>query len=178
MTSSPHPASPIHIVPAAFPADLATVRALFLEYAQSLSINLCFQNFDQELATLPGHYAPPDGRLFLARLGDAPLGPAVGCVALRRLGEHVSEMKRLYVRPAFRRQGAGRLLAAEVLAASRRIGYHSMRLDTLASMREAIALYRSLGFREIEPYYHNPCGCAVFMELLLRQPPANHSYPY
>ena len=155
---------PIHLSPASSSAEIALVRALFLEYARSLSIDLCFQHFDEELATLPGDYAPPDGRLLLARAGEQ----VVGCVALRRLDKDTCEMKRLYVRPAFRRQGAGRLLASAVMAEARTVGYRTMRLDTLASMTEAIALYRILGFRRIEPYYHNPSACAVFMELLLR----------
>jgi ribosomal protein S18 acetylase RimI-like enzyme len=145
------------------PEHLATVRELFSEYAQSLDINLCFQNFNQEMAELPGKYAPPAGRLLLAWNGTQ----AAGCVALRALGGGICEMKRLYVRPPFRRSGIGRLLAEEVIAAARRIGYERMRLDTLSLMRAAIALYESLGFRRIGPYYHNPCAGAVFMELAL-----------
>jgi ribosomal protein S18 acetylase RimI-like enzyme len=143
---------------------LTTVRELFLEYANSIEVDLCFQSFDRELAELPGGYAPPGGRLLLAMDGAT----AAGCVALRKIGDGICEMKRLYVGPAFRRRGLGRSLATAVIEAARQTGYERMRLDTLASMKEAIALYESLDFRRIEPYYHIPSGCAVFMELKLR----------
>ena len=143
---------------------LAAIRELFVEYAHSIEVDLCFQGFEDELAELPGRYAPPDGRLLLA-LDEAN---AAGCVALRRIGNGICEMKRLYVRPAFRGMGLGRALALEVVAAAKKIGYHRMRLDTLSSMKEAIALYESLGFRRIAAYYDNPSGCAVFMEMALR----------
>jgi putative acetyltransferase len=139
-------------------------RRLFEEYAAGTGIDLCFQNFGEELRNLPGKYGPPEGRLLLAQVGDM----TVGCVALRKCAEGISEMKRLYVRAAFRGQGVGRLLATEVIAHARQIGYRSMRLDTLASMKAAIALYEELGFRRIEAYYHNPEKTAVFMELPLR----------
>lgn len=150
--------------------ELATVRALFLEYAASLEISLCFQNFEQELASLPGHYAPPAGRLLLAWRGDQ----AAGCVALRPLADGFCEMKRLYVRPAWRHKGVGRVLAAAIISAAAELGYQAMRLDTLASMKAAISLYRSLGFQPIPSYYANPSEQAVFMELALGTP-ANHS---
>jgi putative acetyltransferase len=143
--------------------QLADVRALFLEYASSLEISLCFQNFEQELASLPGSYAPPSGRLLLAQHANQ----AAGCVAVRKLDAGVCEMKRLYVRPAWRGKGLGRTLAQTIIAAAREIGYHCMRLDTLGSMKSAISLYRSLGFRQIQPYYANPSESAVFMELPL-----------
>lgn len=143
---------------------LPAVRALFLEYARSIEVDLCFQSFDCELAELPGRYTPPDGRLFLAMEHDE----AAGRVALRKIGEHACEMKRLYVRPMFRAQGLGRKLAAGIICAARDAGYEWMRLDTLASMTEALSLYESLGFRRIAPYYDNPSGSAVFMELKLR----------
>ena len=150
-----------------FPAHssehLATVRELFMEYANSLEVDLCFQNFNQELAQLPGSYAPPEGRLFLAAEGTTP----AGCVALRKIEDRVCEMKRLYVRPAFRGKGAGRLLAQAVIQAARECAYHQMRLDTLSSLKEAITLYESLGFQRIPPYYDNPSPLAVFMELRL-----------
>jgi len=144
-------------------AQLAGIRALFLEYASSLEISLCFQNFEQELAGLPGGYAPPTGRLLLAQDGNQ----AAGCVAIRQIGQEVCEMKRLYVRPAWRSKSLGRTLAEAIIAAAREAGYGCMRLDTLASMKPAISLYRSLGFRQIPAYYSNPSESAVFMELQL-----------
>ncbi|HYR46360.1 MAG TPA: GNAT family N-acetyltransferase [Thermoanaerobaculia bacterium] len=151
-------------VPAEIPGDIEEVRRLFREYEASLGIDLCFQNFEQELANLPGDYAPPDGALLLAR-GEH--GEIAGCVALRRLEPHTSEMKRLYLRDAFRGLGLGRALAQAAIGQARRMGYGKMRLDTLPSMREAILLYRSLGFVEIAPYRNNPIDGAVFMELTL-----------
>jgi ribosomal protein S18 acetylase RimI-like enzyme len=143
---------------------LPVVRELFTEYARSIEIDLCFQSFDRELAELPGKYAPPDGRLFLAVENES----AAGCVALLRLDGGICEMKRLYVRPAFRGCGLGWQLANETIFAARGIGYDRMRLDTLASMTPAIALYESLGFQRIPAYYDNPSGLAVFMEIKLR----------
>src|SRR5215475_7341080 len=150
------------LLPAHSSEHLATVRELFVEYANSLEVDLCFQNFSQELAGLPGQYAPAEGRLFLAAEGNT----AAGCVALRNLGDGICEMKRLYVRPAFRGKGLGRLLAQQAVKAARECGYQRLRLDTLASMKEAIALYESMGFRRIAPYYENPSNQAVFMELI------------
>jgi len=153
----------MRIVQAHTEAEVAAARELFTEYANSIEIDLCFQSFDRELAELPGCYAPPEGRLLLAQENEQ----AAGCAALRKIGDGICEMKRLYVRPAFRRKGLGCSLAEAVIAAAREIGYDRMRLDTLNSMTEAIALYESLGFQRIPAYYNNPSGCAVFMELKL-----------
>jgi ribosomal protein S18 acetylase RimI-like enzyme len=155
----------ITIHPATSGAELARVRELFLEYASSLEISLCFQNFEEELASLPGAYAPPNGRLLLAQDREQ----ALGCVAVRQLSEEVCEMKRLYVRPVARGKGLGRTLAVAILTAARQIGYARMRLDTLASMGPAILLYESLGFRQVPAYYSNPSDSAVFMELACLQ---------
>ncbi|HEY2030013.1 MAG TPA: GNAT family N-acetyltransferase [Myxococcales bacterium] len=147
------------------PADVETARALFLEYAKSLDFELCFQSFDAELAGLPGDYAEPNGRLLLA---DAD-GETQGCVALHRYAEGVCEMKRLYVRPQARGRGVGRLLVEALIDDARKIGYRSMRLDTIgASMQTAVALYRTLGFKEIAPYRENPIATATYLELTLR----------
>ena len=142
--------------------QIAAIRELFLEYAQSLSFSLCFQSFDNELAGLPGDYAPPDGRLLLA-ICD---GQAAGCVALHKIDADVCEMKRLYVRPQFRGKGLGKALAERVINEAREIGYKKLRLDTVEPvMRAAVAMYRQLGFQEIAPYRPNPIEGALYMEL-------------
>jgi ribosomal protein S18 acetylase RimI-like enzyme len=138
--------------------DIAQVRALFVEYQQALHVDLCFQGFAEELASLPGKYEC----LLLAMEGDA----ALGCVGLRPCGAD-GEMKRLYVRPQGRGRGIGRLLVSRVLERARRAGYRRVVLDTLPSMQEARALYRSLGFREIAPYYDNPIPGTSYLALPL-----------
>jgi carbonic anhydrase len=145
-------------------AEIAQARELFLEYAQSLGFSLCFQNFDQELAGLPGDYAPPEGRLLLADYEGQP----GGCVALHCIEPEVCEMKRLFLRSQFRGKGLGRALADQIIAEARRIGYRRMRLDTVEPvMKDAVAMYRKLGFKEIPPYRANPIAGAMYMELEL-----------
>jgi putative acetyltransferase len=156
------------------PRDIALARALFVEYAQWLQVDLCFQGFEEELATLPGVYAPPRGRLLLAGTPDS----AFGCIALRPLDADsgcgggtlgprsegpVAEVKRLYVESAYRRQGWGQRLAQALLGEARVIGYRELRLDTFDWMTGARALYTSLGFRDSAPYYNNPLAGAVYM---------------
>jgi len=152
------------ILQAKSPEQISAVRELFLEYAKSLNFSLCFQSFEKELAELPGEYAPPAGRLLLAAHGSQ----LTGCVALHKLENEICEMKRLYVRPQFRGEGLGRVLAERVVADAREIGYKRLRLDTVEPvMRDAVALYRKLGFREIAPYRENPIQGALYMELEL-----------
>ncbi|MGO9168000.1 MAG: GNAT family N-acetyltransferase [Candidatus Sulfotelmatobacter sp.] len=146
------------------PTQIAQARELFLEYAQSLGFSLCFQNFDKELAGLPGDYAPPEGRLLLVECESR----LAGCVALHTLDVTVCEMKRLYLRPQFRGKGLGRVLAERIIAEARQIGYRQMRLDTVEPvMKDAVGLYRKLGFKEVAPYRPNPMAGAMYMELEL-----------
>jgi putative acetyltransferase len=153
----------MEILAAHSPELIPDVRTLFREYADAIQVDLCFQGFAEELAGLPGAYAPPAGRLLRARCD----GQLAGCVALRPLDQHLCEMKRLYVRPVFRGRNLGRQLATAVINAAHEVGYRVMRLDTLAHMTAAIALYHSLGFIEVPPYYPNPLSGATYMELAL-----------
>ena len=142
---------------------VAQARELFCEYEAESQLDLCFQNFEAELAGLPGAYAPPEGRLLLALYE----GHLAGSVALRKFEDGICEMKRLFVRPAFRGQGIGRALARRIIEEARAAGYSTMKLDTLARMRAAVTLYESLGFHRIEAYRPNPLEDVVYMELTL-----------
>ncbi len=157
--------------------DMSVVREFFLEYAAALGVDLSFQHFDEEVASLPGDYDP----ILIASCGTGfPAGPPgtgskacptpgiAGCIAMRRIDEQTCEMKRLYVRPAARGHGVGRKLANELIAIARSRGFERMRLDTLPSMHEAMLLYESLGFRDIEPYRYNPVAGSRFLELRLQ----------
>ena len=157
----------LEITPGHVADELDRVRALFREYANWLGFDPCFHDFDQELAELPGEYAPPAGRLLLARWGGKP----AGCVGLRKLEEEICEMKRLYVRPAFRGHSIGRRLIEVLIEEARRIGFSRMRLDTLESMAAARALYQSFGFYPIEPYSYHPIPGTKCYELELTSPP-------
>ncbi len=150
------------VIVACVKKSLVEVAELFREYSDWLAVDLCSANIEREIADLPGPYGPPDGFLLLARRDGEP----VGCVALRRFDDDTCEMKRLYVRPPFIGLGIGRALANAIIDEARGVGYHKMRLDSIADrMNEAVSLYRSLGFREIPPYGDHPEGCTLFMEL-------------
>jgi ribosomal protein S18 acetylase RimI-like enzyme len=145
--------------------EINLARQLFREYEKWIDVDLCFQSFEKELASLPGSYAPESGRLLLA-YSDQELA---GCIALRRISDETCEMKRLFLRPEFHGRGLGRTLAEKIISEAREMGYFRMRLDTIpGKMDKAIALYRSLGFKKIPPYYDNPVAGATFMELSLR----------
>lgn len=168
-TSDARPTVRVELVIASSPHELDQVRALFRQYAQWLDdhdpdgVDLCFQGFDQELARLPGKYAPPGGRLLLARCGQEP----AGCVALHPFSPGICEMKRLYVRPEFLGKGIGKRLVDAIIQAGRELGYRAMRLDTLPYMKAAIALYQAHGFMLIPRYYDTPLKDTIFMELKL-----------
>lgn len=165
MLREPHVQNPLlQFVQAESGTQIGQARELFVEYAQSLGFSLCFQNFDKELAELPGDYAPPSGRLLLAEYERH----VAGCVALHKIEDGVCEMKRLYLRPQFRGKRLGLALADRIIAEARQIGYRHMRLDTVESvMKDAVAMYRKLGFCEISPYRSNPIPSALYMELRL-----------
>ena len=152
------------ILPADTPERIKLVRTLFREYAEATGACECFQGFAREIAGLPGEYAPPTGQLLLAQANDQ----TTGCVALRRLDDDISEMKRLYVRPEFRGRRLGRRLAEAIIAGARRIGYRAMRLDTLPSMVTACTLYQALGFRPIPRYNDTPGEGVIHLEIGLR----------
>ena len=149
------------IIPVLNETSTKEIRMLFREYETALGADLSFQNFEDELAAIPENYVPPHGSLLLAIAEEK----AAGCVAMRKKDEYSCEMKRLFVRPSFRSRGIGRLLAQEVIRCSRQVGYRKMYLDTLISLEGAIALYKSLGFKETEPYYHNPMDGVIYMQL-------------
>ncbi len=142
---------------------LNEIRTLFKSYEASLDTSLCFQEFKEELITLPGKYAPPEGCLLMAVADGTP----AGCIALRSLGYRICEMKRLYIYPRFQGKGLGKRMVQEVIRRAREMGYTTMRLDTLPSMERAIALYTSVGFVDIEAYTHNPNAGVRYMELVL-----------
>lgn len=145
--------------------QLETVKELFREYAVQIHVNLCFQNFEEELASLPGKYALPKGRIVVAYVDDI----AAGCVALRPFDNHTCEMKRLYVKESFRNMKLGKALAQRIIAEAETIGYDTMVLDTLRTMESALGLYKSLGFVEIQAYYENPLDEVVYMSLNLNE---------
>jgi putative acetyltransferase len=145
---------------------VGTVRELFLEYAAWLTVDLCFQDFEAELAALPGKYAPPTGAILLAQVH----GVVAGCVAMRRLEASVGEMKRLWVRQSFRNCGIGKLLIDAIIERARAAGYARLRLDTLPQMKTAVVLYRALNFYEVPAYYNNPVPGAIFLEKVLTRP--------
>jgi len=153
----------IEIRPVERPGELLVARQLFLDYAAALGVDLCFQNFEAELASLPGNYAPPLGRLMLAWWSSEP----AGCVALRPIDGEICEMKRLYVKPPFRGRHLGRYLAERICSEARDAGYMNICLDTLPNMSSAIHLYATLGFKPIDPYVYNPIEGAMFLGLSL-----------
>ena len=156
-------ASSVELREARAAEEVAACRELFVEYQRALGVSLCFQGFDAELAGLPGDYSPPRGRLVLALAGGKP----AGCVALRPLFHRDAEMKRLYVRPAQRGAGLGRMLAVHVIGEARALGYETLKLDTLPAMKAAQRMYEALGFRDTAPYNDNPVTGVRFMALTL-----------
>jgi ribosomal protein S18 acetylase RimI-like enzyme len=154
----------VQIIEAESSETIEAARVLFQEYASTLDFDLSFQHFDHEMRTFPVQYSSPSGCLLVAYEDESP----TGCVGLRKLDEDICEMKRLYVRPRFRGRGIGRALVINVINKGGKLGYGRMRLDTVPSMQEAIALYESFGFKPIPPYRHNPIPGALYFELELR----------
>lgn len=153
----------LKLIEAQSPEEIDIAKVLFQEYASSLDFCLCFQHFNEELKEIQTIYSPPHGCLFLAFFDNQP----AGCVALRKLEDDICEMKRMYVKPKFRSKGIGRALTEKIIEKAKSAGYKKMRLDTVSTMKEAISLYRSLGFKEIQPYTHNPIKGALFLEINL-----------
>jgi len=143
--------------------EIKSIKTLFAEYTQMLGVNLDFQNYEKELEQLPGKYALPDGRLYIAYAENK----AAGCIALRRIDDAICEMKRLYVRPEFRGQKIGQMLAGQIIEDAAKLKYDFMVLDSLATLKSAVTLYKKLGFYEIEPYYQNPLDNVIYMRLAL-----------
>jgi putative acetyltransferase len=141
--------------------DFTDAKDLFVEYASSLNFELCFQNFEEEISNLPAQYSEPTGCIILCYENDKP----IGCVGLRKFAEDVCEMKRLYLRKEARGKGIGRVLAIKIIEKAKELGYKKMQLDTIETMKEAIALYKSMGFKEIKPYRYNPLDGVLYMEL-------------
>lgn len=152
------------IIEAETPEDIAAAKELFLEYQKWLNVSLCFQDFETELATLPGKYARPDGRLYLVKEGNKYMG----CIGLRKIADGICEMKRLYIKPEMRGFGIGKDLVDMIISEAKEIGYTSMRLDTIKEkMPNAVEIYEKFGFKKIEAYYDNPNPHTLFMELKL-----------
>jgi len=155
----------VTVIPAKTTAHINTARRLFREYENFLGVDLCFQDFENELTELPGKYAPPQGALLFALVDEI----VAGCVAVRKFETNICEMKRLYIRPHYRGNKIGRMLAEKIIDEAIKLGYSTMLLDTLTHLKQAMALYRSLGFRKREPYYHNPLPGVIYWELDLKE---------
>jgi ribosomal protein S18 acetylase RimI-like enzyme len=153
----------VRIISAETADHMTETKQLFKEYENFLEVDLCFQGFEEELAGLPGKYAPPQGTLLLALVDEE----VAGCVAVRKLDTKICEMKRLYVRPQYRGYKIGKMLAVSIIDEAIKMGYSTMLLDTLAHLKKAMGLYQSLGFKERDPYYHNPLAGVIYWELNL-----------
>lgn len=151
----------LKIIQAITPQQIDTARSLFREYQQFLNVDLCFQGFEDELASLPGKYAAPDGAILLAEFD----GKIAGCVAVRSIKDEICEMKRLYVKDEFRGLAIGKKLAQEIIKTAKELNYKKMQLDTLERLQAAMGIYQQLGFQKISPYYANPLDEVVYWEL-------------